>query len=189
VNSAHLHLMVNHLPLFAALFSGVFLMVGLVRAQSALTKAGLVIAVVAGLGAFTAARTGEGAEEIVEELAGISEAAIEPHEEAAEAATLAAIGLGLFALAALLLPDRWRPCGAQPRSARWSWQLPRSGWWRAPPISAARFVIRRSERQPPRWMGRRRRIGSRGSTTDHRLIPDQAVSPSRSATGLVPCRA
>lgn len=106
MNTAHLHLVLNHLPLFAALFSSALLLAGLLRRQLALTRAGLVIAVVAGLGAFGAVRTGEGAEEIVEALAGVSDAAIEPHEEAAEAAMLAAIGLGLLALAALAMPER-----------------------------------------------------------------------------------
>jgi hypothetical protein len=98
--------MVNHLPLFAALFAGALLAVGMLRKQVALTNAGLVIAVVAGLGAFAAAQTGERAEEIVSELAGVSETAIEPHEEAAEAAMFAAMGLGVLALAALALPTR-----------------------------------------------------------------------------------
>jgi hypothetical protein len=55
---------------------------------------------------FAAARTGEGAEELVSTLAGVSEAAIEPHEEAAEAALFAAMALGVLALAALVVPAR-----------------------------------------------------------------------------------
>jgi hypothetical protein len=106
MNAAHLHLMVNHLPLFAALFAGVLIAAGMMRKQVALTNAGLMIAVVAGLGAFAAARTGEGAEEIVSELAAVSEGAIEPHEEAAEAAMFAAMGLGALALIALASPAR-----------------------------------------------------------------------------------
>jgi len=106
MNAAHLHLMVNHLPLFAALFAGALIAFGMLKKHAPVTNAGLVLAVVAGLGAFAAARTGEGAEEIVSELAGVSEAVIESHEEAAEAAMIAAIGLGLLALAALATPAR-----------------------------------------------------------------------------------
>jgi uncharacterized membrane protein len=106
VNAAHLHLMVNHLPLFAALFAGALLAAGLLRRHKALSDAGLVLAVVAGMGAFAAAQTGERAEGIVENLPGVTEAAIENHEEAAEAAMFTAIALGVLALAALALPAR-----------------------------------------------------------------------------------
>jgi hypothetical protein len=98
--------MVNHLPLFAALFAGMLMTAGVLRKHRAVTSAGLVLAIVAGLGALAAARTGEGAEEIVSELADVSESAIEAHEEGAEVAMLAAIGLGVVALAALAIPAR-----------------------------------------------------------------------------------
>lgn len=45
MNAAHFHLVVNHLPLFAALFGGLILAVGLLLKQQALTKAGLALAV------------------------------------------------------------------------------------------------------------------------------------------------
>ena len=106
MNAAHLHLMVNHLPLFAVLFAGGFLAFGLWRKQNVLINAGLVLAVVAGLGAFTAARTGEAAEEVVEGLALVSEQTIESHEEAAELAMVSAIVLGALALVALAVPTR-----------------------------------------------------------------------------------
>jgi hypothetical protein len=64
------------------------------------------LAVVAALGAFTAARTGEAAEEIAEGIPAVAEAAIEAHEEAAEAAVLATAAFGALALLALGLPTR-----------------------------------------------------------------------------------
>ena len=106
MNAAHLHLLVNHLPLFAALFAGALIAVGLWQAREALTDAGLVLAVVAAIGAFTAAQTGERAEEIVEGLPAVAEATIESHEEAAEAAVFTTILLGALALTALALPAR-----------------------------------------------------------------------------------
>lgn len=106
MNAAHLHLLVNHLPLFAALFAGLLIAAGMLRKHEPLTKAGLVLAVVAAAGAFTAARTGEAAEEVVEGIAAVTETAIEAHEEAAEAAVLSAIAFGTVALLALVLPTR-----------------------------------------------------------------------------------
>ncbi len=106
MNAAHLHLMVNHLPLFAALFAGALLAVGLLRKHKPLTDAGLVLAVIAGLGAFAAAQTGHRAEEIAEGLPAVTESSIESHEEAAEAALFTSIALGVLALAALAVPAR-----------------------------------------------------------------------------------
>lgn len=106
MNAAHLHLMVNHLPLFAALFAGAILAFGLYRSLPSLINVGLVLALVAGVGAFIAVQTGERAEGLVEDLPGVTEMAIEEHEEAAEAATWAAILAGLVALGGLALPDR-----------------------------------------------------------------------------------
>jgi uncharacterized membrane protein len=106
MNAAHIHLMVNHTPLFAALFGGALLMFGLWRRHSALLNVGLVLAIVAGLGAVAAVQTGEAAEEIVEGLSGVAEATIESHEEAAEAAMASAIALAALALVALAVPSR-----------------------------------------------------------------------------------
>ena len=106
MNAAHFHLIVNHLPLFAALFGGSILAVGLLRKQDALTKAGLMLAVLTGIAAFVAVQSGERAEEIAEDLAGVVESTILEHEEAAEAALFASILLGVAALAALIAPER-----------------------------------------------------------------------------------
>lgn len=106
MNAAHLHLLVNHLPVFAGLFGGVFLVVGLLAKQRLLSDAGLVLAVVAALGAFAAMQTGERAEDLVEDQVAVSEATIHEHEEAAEIATWGAVVTGLLALTALLVPSR-----------------------------------------------------------------------------------
>jgi uncharacterized membrane protein len=106
MNAAHLHLLLNHLPVFASLFACGILGFGVYRNLPALVNAGLVLALVAGVGALLAGQTGERAERIVEDLPGVTEMAIEAHEEAAEAASLAAILAGLVALGGLALPDR-----------------------------------------------------------------------------------
>lgn len=104
MNPAHVHLMINHVPLFAALFGGALLVWGLLKNQPALRSAGLVLGVIGGLSGVIAAKSGERAEEIVEEYAGTNETALEAHEEAGEAAQWAAALLGLIALGGLLVP-------------------------------------------------------------------------------------
>ena len=104
MNAAHFHLVVNHLPLFAALFGASILAYGLLKKERSLRSAGLVLGLVAGLGGIVAVQSGERAEDIVEAYAGTNEAALEEHEEAAELTRWAAILLGLVSLGALFVP-------------------------------------------------------------------------------------
>ena len=105
MNAAHLHLIVNHLPLFAALFAIPLLGVGLLRSVSSLRTVGLALAVVAGAGGVLAQQSGERAEDIVEEIAGIDEAALESHEDSAELTAWALGALGFVSLLGLVVPE------------------------------------------------------------------------------------
>lgn len=103
MNAAHLHLLINHLPVIGTLFALLLLAYGLGRGKEDVVKASLwalVIAAVAGAAAYL---TGEPAEEVVERVGGVSETLIERHEEAALWATIGTGLVGLFALAGLLL--------------------------------------------------------------------------------------
>jgi uncharacterized membrane protein len=102
MNGAHLHLMLNHLPVLGTVFGLLLLAYGLIRKKPDLLKLSLGVFVLAALAAGAAYLTGEQAEEVVEHLAGISEAIIEPHEEAAWIALLGAGVLGLLALGGLI---------------------------------------------------------------------------------------
>lgn len=84
MNAAHLHIAVNHLPLFALLFGAALLIAGRWKGYRVLVTAGLSITMIAGLGAGAAYLTGEGAEEIVEEqVIGDVDDLIHEHEEVA----------------------------------------------------------------------------------------------------------
>ena len=103
MDPTHLHLLVNHLPIVGT-FLGVALMIlALVRRTDAgaLHAAALVL-VLAGAGAVVAEESGEGAEEMVEDLAGTDEAALHVHEERAEVATPLALLTALFAAGAVV---------------------------------------------------------------------------------------
>jgi len=103
MNWAHLHLMLNHLPVLGTIFGLVLLAWGVVRRNEMLQRAALATFVFTALAAIPVFLTGEPSEEIVEDLAGTAEAAIEAHEEAAVIALIAIEALGATALAALLL--------------------------------------------------------------------------------------
>lgn len=103
MNGAHLHLLLNHMPILGSLFGLVLLLVALVRRQPALVKAGLVTLLVAAVLAVPVNLTGEGAEEVVENYPGVTRALIHEHEEAAELAVWALGLTGALALGSLLL--------------------------------------------------------------------------------------
>lgn len=106
INAAHLHLVVNHLPIFATLFAIPVLAWGIIANQPVLKKLALISFMIAGLSAVLAVQTGEGAEEVVESVPGVSEQVIHTHEEAAELAQWLAIGLGAAAIVAFFLVNR-----------------------------------------------------------------------------------
>lgn len=105
MDSTHLHLLVNHVPILGTLFALLLGLAGAFTRKPDLVRAAFATLLVCGAASFVATRTGEGAEDLVEALPGVSEAILHDHEEAAERANVAAILLGLGALAALVA---WR---------------------------------------------------------------------------------
>lgn len=103
MNAAHLHLALNHLPVVGLLFALALIVVALRTRSPELARVALWSLVVVAVLGLLAYLTGEGAEEVVERLAGVSEAAIESHEEAALVAVLLVGGLGALAGAGLWL--------------------------------------------------------------------------------------
>jgi uncharacterized membrane protein len=103
MSAAHLHLMLNHIPLLGLVFGAALLAYGLWRGAEDVQKASLGLLAVAGLSAIAVYLTGEPAEEVVEGLAGVSHDAIEAHEEWGLYALVAGIATGALALGALLL--------------------------------------------------------------------------------------
>ena len=102
MNPTHIHLLLNHVSIMAALFSVLLFFYGLFRSNEtvkSISYAGFVIAALAAIPVFL---TGEPAEDAVEKLPGVLESAIEKHEEAAEAAIWLISVTGILALGALL---------------------------------------------------------------------------------------
>ena len=106
MNAAHLHLLLNHAPVFLILGALVLLGIARLRGSEELVWIGLGTLVLSGLAAAAAMATGEPAEHAVDHLTGISERAIEAHEEAAELAAIATYAGALVALTALILRRR-----------------------------------------------------------------------------------
>lgn len=108
MNTAQLHLALNHAPLFLCLLGGLMLIFSLIKKSGTLQTTALVFLVAGGIICIPVFLTGEGTEELVEHLPGVSEAAMERHEDMAKI-TLTVISItGVAALGALLLRGKQR---------------------------------------------------------------------------------
>ncbi len=101
MNPAHVHLIVNHIPIFTTLI-GIFILVwGMFKDNTSIRNIAFVLFIFGALGSYVAIETGESAEDIVEEITAVSHDAIHDHEEAAELTLWFAIVLGLLSIGAL----------------------------------------------------------------------------------------
>lgn len=99
MNWAHVHLLLNHIPVLGTLFGLLLLAWGMVRRNESIQRAALATFFVAALVAVPVFLTGEPSEDAVEHLAGTAGGAIETHEDAA---LLALIGIELLGVIAVL---------------------------------------------------------------------------------------
>ena len=104
-SGVHLHLLVNHAPLFGALFALALLAASFLRAPEVLRRTALVLLVFTAFAGAAADLTGEPAEDAIRGFPGVKRDVIHEHEEMAEKSYIAAIVVGVLALGALV---RWR---------------------------------------------------------------------------------
>lgn len=84
MNQAHLHMIVNHFPIIGIIIGMIVLGVGIATKSALSKRIGGFILIGSSIFSFPSFATGEGAEEMVENLPGVSENLIERHEEIAE---------------------------------------------------------------------------------------------------------
>lgn len=101
MNDAHLHLIVNHLPIIFPIAGLIVMTAGWVAKSEAVKRTALMLFIIGALTTIAAMNTGEGAEEVVEHLNGISENYIEEHEEIAEVFALLGYLLGVLSIVSL----------------------------------------------------------------------------------------
>lgn len=102
MNAAHWHLVLNHIPLIGIGFVILLMIIALIRKSSELITLSLIFTIIVALWAIPAYLTGEPAEEIVEDIPGISENMIHEHEEMAEKAFIFIEVVGGIALIGLI---------------------------------------------------------------------------------------
>lgn len=84
MNSAHFHLVVNHLPIIFPIVALIVLAVGIGYKSELVKRLSYFLFVLSAIAAFVSMNSGESAEEMVEELSGVSHRLIHEHEEKAE---------------------------------------------------------------------------------------------------------
>lgn len=103
MNDAHFHLVINHLPIVGVLIGFLVLLVGIFSKKPQVKLTALGILVFSALTSIAAFYTGEGAEEVVENISGINESLIHTHEESAELFFTSMLVLGAVSLLTIFL--------------------------------------------------------------------------------------
>jgi uncharacterized membrane protein len=101
MNEAHWHLVVNHLPIVFPIVGVIVMVTGLISKSEAVKRTAFMIFIFGAFAAIVAMSTGEGAEEVVEKISGVTENYIESHEETAETFAILSYILGCISLLGL----------------------------------------------------------------------------------------
>ena len=102
---AHLHLLVNHAPIFGSIFALLLLVASYVTSTDVLRRTALVVLVITAIAGAAANLSGDAAEEAVKGLPGVRHDDIEAHSQMGDKAYILGGVLGVLALGALV---RWR---------------------------------------------------------------------------------
>ncbi|MCF8320196.1 MAG: hypothetical protein K9I35_03175 [Flavobacterium sp.] len=101
MNDAHLHLLVNHFPIIGTIFGLGILITGMLLKNNSVKNTAYILFIVAAIFSAFSMGTGEGAEELVEDLPNIGKQIIHEHEEIAEKFAIIMYATGLLALLSL----------------------------------------------------------------------------------------
>lgn len=101
MNQAHFHLVVNHLPIIIPIIGLIIMISGFILQSEIVKRTAYGIFILGALCIIPALATGEGAEEIVENIPNISKSYIKQHEEMAETFAISSYILGGLSLIGL----------------------------------------------------------------------------------------
>ena len=106
MSGVHLHLLVNHAPIFGSLFALALLVASFVWAPEVLRRTALVVLVGTAIAGAVANLSGEPAEDAIRGFPGVQRAVIHEHEELGEKAYIVSVVVGVLALGALIWKRR-----------------------------------------------------------------------------------
>lgn len=108
MDMAYLHVVINHLPIMGVPLGIALLLLGGVARSGAIQRAALLAFALLGAATVPVFLTGEAGEDFIERVPGISEDALDSHEDFAPVALGAMLALGALALAGFALAGGWR---------------------------------------------------------------------------------
>ncbi|BAU54282.1 hypothetical protein [Mucilaginibacter gotjawali] len=103
MSETHIHLLITHLPIFGSILGAFVLIHGIWNKSNATLVAAYNVLIVSAIGAGIAYATGEGAEEAVEHIQGVSKNVVEEHAESALISLIALIVVGCISLIGLFV--------------------------------------------------------------------------------------
>jgi uncharacterized membrane protein len=106
MNEAHLHMVVNHFPIIGTILAIGILIAGLLSKNRSIINTSYVLFVIGAIFGILSMNTGEGAEELVEDMPGIGWKIIHEHEELAEKMALLLDILGVLSLVGFYLQSK-----------------------------------------------------------------------------------
>lgn len=102
MNGAHIHLILNHVPILGSIFALCLLLGGILAGNKSILISSFISIVVIALICIPVYLSGEEAEHVVEPIIGINKIAIESHEEQAEIALWVLLMNGAIALGTMI---------------------------------------------------------------------------------------
>ena len=101
MNDAHLHMVVNHFPIIGIILGFGVLIAGIVFKNDSVKNTAYSLFIVGAIFAAISMATGEGAEEMVEDMPSVGKQIIHKHEEMAEKLAIVLYLLGVVSIAGL----------------------------------------------------------------------------------------
>jgi uncharacterized membrane protein len=102
MNDAHLHMLVNHFPIVGTILGLLVLIGGLFLKNNSVKNTSYCLFIIAAIFAFFSMATGDGAEELVEDMPNIGHKIIHEHEELAEKFAIILYLLGVVSIIGLI---------------------------------------------------------------------------------------
>ncbi|MEN9928623.1 MAG: hypothetical protein RLZZ231_544, partial [Bacteroidota bacterium] len=109
MNEAHLHMVVNHFPIIGSIFGLGILVISLIIKNKSVQNVAYGLFILSALFGAISMATGEGAEEIAENLPDVTHQIIHEHEEMAEKLAILLYALGSLSILGAYLDNKKHP--------------------------------------------------------------------------------
>ncbi|HEY4099960.1 MAG TPA: hypothetical protein VGM20_03690 [Gemmatimonadales bacterium] len=109
ITPAHLHVLVNHIPIIGLPIVALLLAWGLARREDAVVRAALLLTILVAIGTWYTDYTGDDAKHDIRNNTWYNRAVVQRHEHAGDNANIAGIAAGVLAIGALILARGGKP--------------------------------------------------------------------------------